>query len=151
MAGSMSELRENASFTKNAAQQLFDAAADLAKQSETLRSDFETFIASVSRAGDRRIHERFEFDRPVTISSRGGSNIPGRSINISRGGAAFRCEGGFGVAEEIQIDGLDQTRIAARVIEAANGQVRVLFRIDEATSARIEALIKRLGGNTNAA
>ena len=151
MAGSMAELRENASFTKNAAQQLFDAAADLAKQSETLRSDFETFIASVSRAGDRRIHERFEFDRPVTITSRRGANVPGRSINISRGGAAFRCEGVFGVAEEIQIDGLDQTRIAARVIDASNGQVRVLFRIDEATSARIEALIKRLSGNTNAA
>ena len=151
MADTMAELRENASFTRNAAQQLFDAAADLAKQSETLRSDFETFIASVSRAGDRRIHERFDFERPLTITSRHGNNIPGRSVNISYGGAAFRCDGLFGIAEEIQIDGLDQTRIAARVIEAKNGYVRVLFRVDQATSARIETLIKRLGGNLVAA
>jgi methyl-accepting chemotaxis protein len=151
MASSMADLRENASFTKTAAQQLFEAAADLAKQSETLRTDFETFIASVSRAGDRRIHERFEFERPLTISARSGSNLPGRSINISRGGAAFRCDGKFGIAEEIQIDGLDQSRINARVIDASNGQVRVLFRIDEATSTRIEALIARLRGSTKAA
>ncbi len=116
-----------------------------------MRSDFETFIASVSRAGDRRIYERFDFDRPVSITSRQGTNIPGRSVNISRGGAAFRCDGPFGVAEEIQIDGLDQTAIPARVIDANNGYLRVLFRIDQATSARIDALIARLGTTSSAA
>ena len=151
MAGNMSELRENASFTKNAAQQLFDAAADLAKQSETLRGDFENFIASVGRAGDRRMHERVEIERPVTITSRHGTDVAGRSVNISHGGAAFSCEGVFGVAEEIQIDGLDQTRITARVIDAKRGLVRVLFRLDSTTATRIDTLIKRLGGGSAAA
>lgn len=150
MAMNMGELRESANFTKNAARQLFDAAADLAKQSETLRGDFESFIASVSRAGDRRMHERFELDRAVTVSGRHGANLPGRTVNISQGGAALRCDGVFGIAEEIQIDGLDQTRISARVIEAKDGYVRVLFRVDQATTARIRTLLERLDGRAAA-
>jgi hypothetical protein len=143
MAGNIAEVQDSVSFTASAAQQLFTASAELAKQSEALRGDFESFIASLGRAGERRIHDRIPIETSVRVTARGGKEVPGRMIDISRGGGAIRCEGAFGIAEEIQIEGLDQMHLVARVTEVKDGILHVLFRIDAATAARIDDVIDR--------
>ena len=145
MAEDMTDVRESVAFTKTAAQQLFDAAADLARQSESLRGEFESFISSVGKAGDRRMHSRVEINLPVTLLTKGRKEHPGRLVNISHGGAAVNAGASLKAGDEIEITGLDQLRIPARVVTCEKGSIRLEFQHDAAMASKIDGVVQRLG------
>jgi len=63
---------------------------------------------------------------PIFLLARGGSGRPGD------------------IGAEITIGGLTRDPVAARVVEQATGRIRVQFRLDDATRARLAEAVDRI-------
>ncbi len=73
-------------------------------------------------------------------------------VDISRGGAAFRCDWSADVGTELRMDlpGADGT-VVARVVRSDNGLLATAFRQEEATLRLVDKALARLGSRLAAA
>ncbi|MFC3230600.1 PilZ domain-containing protein [Marinibaculum pumilum] len=148
VAESIAQVRESASTTKSSSGQLLSSAGERSQKAEELRTEVADFLMAMARAGDRRLHPRFDVDLPASIhlpGSFGGADIhaEGRTINLSQGGLALRMDvkTDIGAEAEVSIRG---ERLRGRVIEASRGVLRLQFRHDQATADLVDRLIARL-------
>jgi methyl-accepting chemotaxis protein len=141
VANGMAALRDDASLNSGASGQVADAAGVVQERSSLLREEIEYFIKATNEANDWRSFRRHDLDETVLILKSGHPPLDGKTINISRGGIAIACNGDFIAGESCQVEGLLDTKVPARVVHYANGQVRLRFGQEPVLQERLGAFI----------
>ncbi|HLZ65491.1 MAG TPA: PilZ domain-containing protein [Aliidongia sp.] len=92
---------------------------------------------------ERRRFPRINVDRPVRLErqAQNGNAVPARLLNLSQGGAAIKVRMAVEEGEEIRMLGLSDEPFLGHVVQARDGVVRMRFRPDETTHARVAKLV----------
>ncbi|EWY42182.1 methyl-accepting chemotaxis protein [Skermanella stibiiresistens SB22] len=135
---SIGMVKDTTDFTKVAATELLGAASELSTQAETLRAEVDQFLDSMSNAGERRTFERRPHDAAITLRV-GHQTASGRMIDISSGGSALRMRGSWAIGTPVVLI-IEGHEIPARIVEEQEDVLRVQFRFDTDTRARVDRL-----------
>ncbi|MBL8697102.1 MAG: cache domain-containing protein [Alphaproteobacteria bacterium] len=153
-AASVGDVMATANETSGAATSVLDAASRVSTQADDLRSEVETFLAAMQKAGDRREFERYpcRLDAQAVI---GGRREAVALLDMSRSGARLNrvLDLPVGATMELAIDGAARA-VTVRVARRGEDNTGITFRLDDATSAVIDAVlaeVMRKAGATAAA
>jgi methyl-accepting chemotaxis protein len=141
VAGGMADLQADAAENSGASREVDAAASNVRDRSGVLRQEIEYFIKATTESNDWRKFCRYDCDLPIMLIRGGGHTASGRLRNISRGGAATTCPIPMQPGAECFVEGLIDTRIAARVVQYDNDVVRLQFCRDEAVEEALGAFV----------
>ncbi len=127
VAGGMEDLRHDAAENAGASTKVTDAAGNVNDRSGVLRQEVEYFITATSEATDWRVYSRYECDIPVRVTRADSPDVTGRVRNISRGGTAIACAHDIAAGTACCVEGLLPMPVQARVVQCADGIVRLQF------------------------
>ncbi|WP_445679434.1 methyl-accepting chemotaxis protein [Radicibacter daui] len=139
-SASIAGVQEATEFTKVASTQLLAAASELSTQAEGLRTEMESFLSHMSRAGERREYERKDIDAEAVLKTRSG-DVKLRAVNISEGGVALSGNAPCRSGEEVQIS-LGGVSIVGRVVEKDGNALRIQFHFDDASQQKAARLFQ---------
>jgi methyl-accepting chemotaxis protein len=139
---SMQQVSSIAEETEITSRNVLAAADEVGRTADKLRGEVGHFLAAMasSNEADRRRYERID-----GAGCRAKLRVPGRDEaevtiqDISRGGAALRCDWSISVGAEVGIGlpgGADS--IGGRVVRAGQGVVVITFSQDKAAPGRID-------------
>jgi methyl-accepting chemotaxis protein len=145
------DLRKDVRENVGASAEVSAAAHNVEQRSGVLRGEVEQYIHATEEATDWRSAKRYTLDRRVRVQLPGGDITPLHLRNISTGGAAgaIGCTIAQGTACTV-LDLLSEP-IEARVVECADGILRLDFDRSEAIRRAVEALIASSGAQEKAA
>jgi hypothetical protein len=141
VAGGMEELRHDAAENAGASGHVTAAAVDVNDRSGVLRQEVEYFITATSEATDWRAYSRYDCDIAVRVLRPGMQATNGRMRNLSRGGSAVTCNAEIAAGTECQVEGLLARPVPARVVQYAEGTLRLQFSQDEAVQANLATFV----------
>lgn len=141
VAESISSVRTAAADSRGAAESVAGTASHLAEQTATLRSEIRSFLAEITRAGERRNFDRKPCDVPATVESGLGA-VSGRLTDIGLGGAHFAGRVGGRVGDSVTLV-IEGQRLAAQIVEAGES-TRLRFSLDPANQRAVEATATRI-------
>ncbi len=146
VADGMDCLRRDAGDNAQASGRVTQAAAGVQDRSTVLRAEIEYFITATNEATDWRSFQRHRYDIPITISSTRQAGVSPHSMtgqmrDISRGGAAIACAASLLPGEAVYLSGLLAQPIAARIVQARDGVVRLQFSQEPAVQDPLAAFI----------
>jgi methyl-accepting chemotaxis protein len=141
VAGGMEELRQDATENAGASGRVTAAAEDVQDRSGVLRREVEYFITATSEATDWRSFSRYDCDIAVTVSWPEHGTVSGRMVNLSRGGSAINCAQDKAVGGPCQVAGLLAAPVPARVVQWADGVLRVQFSQDKDIQEGLAAFV----------
>jgi methyl-accepting chemotaxis protein len=151
VAGCMDALQTEAKENQTLSAGVESAAHLVDSQSRALRVDVEHYIKATDEAADWRTFRRFDVDRALRILPDNGTPVAARLINISRSGAALRCDLTLPVGSECALlDLLDQP-LHARVVVCADGAMRLHFSHDAAQQEKLANYILSLTAHAKSA
>ncbi|WPZ32373.1 cache domain-containing protein [Thalassobaculum sp. OXR-137] len=141
VAESITSVRTAASDSRGAAESVAGTASHLAEQTATLRSEIKSFLAEITRAGERRNFDRKTCDLPATVETASGP-VTGRLVDIGLGGAHFgsRISGRVGDGVSLIVEG---QRISAQIVEIGDS-TRLRFSLDTSNQHAVEAITARI-------
>jgi methyl-accepting chemotaxis protein len=143
VAGRMAGLGRDAGATKDSSAEMLTAFRRMADQAVELHEEVEAFLRSINQAADRRTYERHALDDAVEVSLPGGEVVRGRAVDLGAGGFAMRSDARPPIGEAVQVSGLTDRPLHARVVATGNNLIRLHFRYDRETQAAIESLLTR--------
>ncbi|HEY1936257.1 MAG TPA: methyl-accepting chemotaxis protein [Acetobacteraceae bacterium] len=127
--------------------QVLQAAAMIGREAETLRAEVGQFLTAVrDETGERRNYERVPGAGAMVVLRTAGHDAARVALeDVSRGGAAVRCDWVLPVGTEASLD-LPQAggAVSGRVVRAAGGLLALVFRQDAESSARVDRAIAAL-------
>ncbi|MBO6560809.1 MAG: cache domain-containing protein [Nisaea sp.] len=141
VAESIGSVRTAAADSRGAAESVSGTASHLAGQTATLRSEIDSFLAEINRAGERRNFERKKCDIPASVETPIGT-VNGKLLDIGLGGANFsgRVAGRIGDTVSLVIEG---QRLSAQIVEIGDS-TRLRFSLDAANQRVVEATANRI-------
>jgi methyl-accepting chemotaxis protein len=150
-------MRDVFSAAENAGQSsrsVLQSADEVAHVSSTLQQEMESFLTSMlSESGEQRGWERLPGNRAcVSVHVHGGPPIEAALLDISRGGVSLECSITCppGTDIEVTLPGAGGP-VMGRATRSAGGSLGIAFRLDEATLARVDRALERLGDHRKAA
>ena len=152
---SMRELSAIAEQTDVASAKVLGGADEVRSDADTLRAEVTQFLDAMAHADadERRLYERIVVqDVEATLQTAGLPETRGSVVDISRGGAALRCNWALdaGVEVHLGLPGADG-RITARVVRCERGVMAVAFRQEVSMLRRVDQVLLRIGGQGVAA
>jgi methyl-accepting chemotaxis protein len=146
VASSVGAVRDDAGETRQAAEEMLQAASGMAGKAGELRSEIEEFLTLMSQVADRRMFQRHDIAADIRLEPAGEPGLPARMLNLSPTGIAVRSGLAARIGAEIQVVGLIDTAIPARVVECRDGILRLQFRQNPDIRAGVDRYIQgRLG------
>jgi methyl-accepting chemotaxis protein len=145
VASRMTTLQEDAAQNQGLSSGVEAAAQQVDRQSAELRVEVEHYIKATDEAADWRTFQRYQLDRAVGISVRGADPIRGRMLNVSRSGAAIRCEARLAPGAECEVLDMLDVPVPARAVGWSHGVLRLHFSQEPAMEAQIVAFVMALG------
>jgi len=137
------EVNNGALRTGAVAMKVSMTAESLIEQSHDLTSEVSDFLKAVKNSVDRRRYERIAVSIPV--QARFGSSVHTASlVDISLGGCRLDRCAGHAPGAVVELIVRDWPAVHGRVLEADNGQDRILFALDEATQQIMERMLAGL-------
>jgi methyl-accepting chemotaxis protein len=148
---SMGRVRSDTEESGRAAASVLAAAGDVARQSETLRSEVEQFVGAIGSGQDRRRFDRYPCDIAVHAAIAGRA-VPARIRNISRSGALLSVDLDGPVGRDVTLT-LPETAtpVTGRIARHGAGETAIVFRLDAAAGRAIDALLDRVAPQRQAA
>ncbi len=137
----MVAVNEASGATGSAAIHVLRSAEGLTGQAGRLRSEVEEFLAAIGKAGERRSFERVACDLSAELVIAGVS-LPRRLLDLSQGGAAVQGSVDAPVGYPVQLRFGGGTAIEGRICGTEPGRTRIQFRLDEATSHAVAAVMR---------
>ncbi|WP_051244542.1 cache domain-containing protein [Thalassobaculum salexigens] len=141
VAESIASVRTAAADSRGASESVANTASRLADQTATLRSEIKSFLAEITRAGERRNFDRKKCDLAATVETAAGPTT-GRLVDIGLGGALFagRVTGRVGDSVTLVVEG---QRLAAQIVETGDS-TRLRFSLDAANQRAVETAAARI-------
>ena len=144
----MQEVSAIAEQTDQASSKVLSGADDVGRDAGTLSGEVTQFLDAMARVSDedRRGYERIPGQGAVaTVRATGRSEQRAAVVDISRSGAALRCDWSLDAGSEIQVEmaGSDGP-MAARVVRCGQGVVALVFRQDAAMLQRVDKVLTQV-------
>ena len=148
----VSSISEN---TDAASRKVLSGADEVNRNADTLRGEVTEFLQAMASTSDedRRRYERIAgHGAEAVLRARGGSQVRGVIVDISRGGGAVRCDWQAEVGAEVEVEMPDADRaVYARCVRSGGGQVGLAFRQDEMMLRCVDQAMARIGAGTRSA
>jgi methyl-accepting chemotaxis protein len=144
VASRMVDLQKEAEENQGASAQVKGAAQDVDQRSSVLRVDVEHYIKATDEASDWRSFKRFDLDRAVRISIGKAAPVACRLINVSRSGAAVRYTDRAAIGTDCALLDLLSSAVGGRVVQAADGVLRIQFSPAQAIQEKMADFIATL-------
>ncbi len=143
-AQSMAEVLGIAGRTDTASGAVLVAADEVSRTADTLRTEVTDFLTVMTQreTDERRAYERIPGNgATASVSLAGRSGTHAVVQDISRGGAALRCDIQAPPGAELQVDLTPGGQVAGRAVRSGNGVLVVAFRQDSQTLALLDRAI----------
>jgi methyl-accepting chemotaxis protein len=129
-------------------EEVTEAATAIGHQAETLRVEVDQFLTAVRNDdGERRRYERIPGNGARVALRMPGK--PGSAVvleNLSRGGAALRCDLSLAAGSQLELElPGDAGPISARVVRSGGGRLAVVFPQEPSALARIDRALDMVG------
>ena len=153
VSGRIASVAGEAAHTGEAAARVRTLAESAAGAVGDLRAVLVRTVRTATSEVDRRFHRRVTLDMPAVLTDADGARHKTMLRDVSAGGAALapvpgQHLGGGRVSIEVPALGLT---IAALIVEANDGALRVGFDADPATQAQVTAVLARVTRETDRA
>ncbi len=146
-AQAMTRVVEIAGNAGSASSDVLAGAAGIGQEAERLRVEVDHFVTAVrDETGERRRYERTAGNDAVAgLRTPGGDTMRAALNNLSRGGAALRCDIVLppGATVEVDLPGSDGA-VPGRVLRSGGGELAVVFSSDPQVIARIDRALDGL-------
>ncbi len=144
----MQEVSTIAEQTDQASSKVLSGADEVGRDAGTLSGEVTQFLDAMARVSDedRRGYERIPGQGALaTVRATGRSEQRAAVVDISRSGAALRCDWSLDAGSEIQVElaGSDGP-MAARVVRCGQGVVALVFRQDAEMLQRVDKVLTQV-------
>jgi methyl-accepting chemotaxis protein len=148
---SMQELSTIAEQTDVASAKVLGGADEVRSNADMLRAEVTQFLEAMASADaeERRRYERIVVKGlEATLQTAGRPKARAPVVDISRGGAALRCDWPLdpGVEVDLELPGADGS-VTARVVRCDRGVLALAFRQEATMLRRVDQVLTRIGDN----
>jgi methyl-accepting chemotaxis protein len=152
-ARAMEHVVEVADTAGNTSRDVLSGAANIGRESETLRNEVAQFLVVVrSDTGERRRYERVSGNGTTVTLRAHGRDVRAVLRDLSRGGASLGCELSLAAGLMVELDLPNAGGAAtARVVHSDGRELGLVFGSDPANLARIDRALDALGSLSTAA
>ncbi len=146
-ARAMEHVVEVADTAGNTSRDVLSGAANIGRESETLRNEVDQFLVAVrSDSGERRRYERVSGNGAKVSLRAQGRDVSAELRDLSRGGASLVCDIKLvaGVTAELDLPNAGGA-VTGRVARSDGRELGLVFGSDPANLARIDRALDGLG------
>ncbi len=137
----------------NTSRDVLAGAADIGRESETLRTEVDQFLTAIrADTGERRRYERVDGKGGQATLRSQGRDTRVTVRDLSRGGASLSCDWTLAAGTTVEIDLPNAGgKVAGRVVRSDGKEMGLVFGADAANAARIDRALDTLASHQVAA
>ena len=133
----------------NTSRDVLAGAADIGRESETLRTEVDQFLAAIrADTGERRRYERVDGKGGQATLRSQGRDTRVTVRDLSRGGASLTCDWTLAAGTTVEIELPNSGgKVAGRVVRSDGKEMGLVFGADPANAARIDRALDTLASH----